>query len=100
MEGLLFLISNLMQNFRKIHSAVPKINCDAQTHAPTHPRTHGGEIIVHLELCLANNKYGKKSFQTQGSVLLNTLKDTDIYKNAKDKKDFLGKWKTSVILTY
>jgi len=42
----------------------------------------------------------KKYFQTQGSVFLNSLKDADIYKNAKDKKDSLEKWKASVILTY
>jgi hypothetical protein len=29
---------NFMQNFRKIYTAVPEINCDPQTHERTHKR--------------------------------------------------------------
>jgi hypothetical protein len=47
-----------------------------------------------------NTLYGKKSFKNQGSIALNALKDTDIYKTAQNKKIFLKKLKASIIQTY
>jgi hypothetical protein len=45
-------------------------------------------------------KHGGKSFQVQGSVTLNKLKDLDIYKNAVSKKSFLSNLKTSILNNY
>ena len=45
-------------------------------------------------------KYGVNSFQVQGSLTLNSLKDLDIYKNAISKKSFLSNLKKSLINNY
>jgi len=45
-------------------------------------------------------KHGGKSFQVQGSVTLNKLKDLAIYKNAKSKESFLSNLKTSLLSKY
>ena len=45
-------------------------------------------------------KYGGKSFQVQGSVTLNQLKDLNIYKDANDKESFLRDLKKSLINNY
>jgi hypothetical protein len=45
-------------------------------------------------------QYGKKSFQVQGSLILNDLKDLDIYNNAVSKKSFLINLKKSILDNY
>jgi hypothetical protein len=45
-------------------------------------------------------KYGYKSFQVQGSLTINNLKDLDIYNNAVSKKSFLNNLKKSLINNY
>ena len=45
-------------------------------------------------------KHGGKSFQVQGSVTLNKLKDLDIYKSATSKKSFLSNLKSSILNNY
>ena len=45
-------------------------------------------------------KYGVNSFQVQGSLTLNSLKDIDIYKNAVSKNTFLNNLKKSLINNY
>ena len=45
-------------------------------------------------------KYGLNSFQVQGSLTLNGLKDLDIYNNATSKKYVLNKLKTSLLGNY
>ena len=45
-------------------------------------------------------KHGGKSFQVQGSVTLNKIKDLDIYKNATSKESFLSNLKTSLLGNY
>ena len=49
-EVFLLLISNFMQNFRKIYAAVPEINCNGLTDG----RTDGLGLIVCFELRSAN----------------------------------------------
>ena len=48
----------------------------------------------------ANTRYGLKSFQIQGSIFLNNLKNTDIYNNALSKFIFLKNYKKSIIESY
>ena len=38
-------------------------------------------------------KYGVNSFQNKGALILNELKDMDIYSNARTKKQFLNNLK-------
>ena len=45
-------------------------------------------------------QYGKKSFQVEGSTILNGLKDLDIYNNAVSKKAFLNNLKKSIFDSY
>ena len=45
-------------------------------------------------------RYGHNSFQVQGSLILNNLKDLDIYKNACSKKSFLNKLKNQLLEKY
>ena len=45
-------------------------------------------------------QYGKNSFQVQGSLTLNGLKDLDIYNNAVSKKSFLNNLKKSILDNY
>ena len=45
-------------------------------------------------------KYGTNSFQVQGALILNKLKDTDFYINAISKKQFLNKLKEHLINEY
>ena len=45
-------------------------------------------------------KYGHKSFQKQGAVLLNDLKDQEMYVNARSKNSFLNQLKESILSTY
>jgi hypothetical protein len=45
-------------------------------------------------------RYGVDSFQVQGSLTLNGLKDLDIYNNAISKKSFLNNLKKSLIGNY
>ena len=45
-------------------------------------------------------KHGRNSFQVQGSLTLNGLKDLDIYKNYISKKSFLNNLKKSLINNY
>ena len=44
--------------------------------------------------------HGSSSFQVQGTLTLNRLKDLDIYKNAEDKNTFLKDLKKSLIDNY
>ena len=48
----------------------------------------------------ANTRYGLKSFQIQGSIFLNNLKNTDIYNTALSKLIFLKNNKKSIIESY
>ena len=45
-------------------------------------------------------RYGLNSLQVQGSIILNNLKDLDIYKNAYSKKSFLNKLKNQLLEKY
>ena len=45
-------------------------------------------------------KYGLNSFQVQGSLTLNNLKDLDIYNNAISKKYFLNNLKKALLDNY
>ena len=46
------------------------------------------------------NKYGRQSFQIQGALLLNELKEQELYTNAKTKQGFLKKFKENIIASY
>jgi hypothetical protein len=45
-------------------------------------------------------RYGEKSFQIEGAILLNKLKDLDIYKTSNTKSTFLMKYKKSLLVLY
>ena len=45
-------------------------------------------------------RYGEKSFQVEGAILLNRLKDLDIYNNSNTKSTFLLKYKNAFLDTY
>ena len=45
-------------------------------------------------------RYGKKSFKIEGAEKLNSLKDQNLYNNAKSKTDFLRKLKLTYLETY
>ena len=44
--------------------------------------------------------YGLKSFQVQGSKILNELKDLDYYNHSRTKKQFLKQFKVKFLATY
>ena len=44
--------------------------------------------------------HGFNSFQVQGSLILNELKELDLYKDATSKKSFLGNLKKSLLEKY
>ena len=45
-------------------------------------------------------QYGIKSFQVQGALVLNKLKDLDIFSNALSKKQFLNNLKNKLLNEY
>ena len=45
-------------------------------------------------------RYGQKSFQVEGSITINKLKDMNIYMNSPSKKAFLNKYKKSFLDLY
>jgi hypothetical protein len=45
-------------------------------------------------------RYGEKSFQVEGAILLNKLKDLDIYKSSNTKSTFLAKYKKAFLDLY
>ena len=47
-----------------------------------------------------STRYGVKSFQVEGAILLNNLKDRDINNNSNTKTTFLMKFKKSILETY
>ena len=46
------------------------------------------------------SSYGFKSFQVQGALLLNDLKNQDIYINARSKKSFLNQLRVKLLDSY
>ena len=45
-------------------------------------------------------RYGQKSFQVEGSITINKLKDMNIYMNSPSKTAFLNKYKNSFLDLY
>ena len=46
------------------------------------------------------NRYGQKSFQIQGALVLNKLKEQELYNTARTKQVFLKKIKESFLVSY
>jgi hypothetical protein len=76
-----------------LSSYFTKVN-ETHTHATRLATSNKYRIIK------TNTLYGKKSFQVQGSIALNALKDTDIYQSSQNKNNFLKKLKASIIQSY
>ena len=83
------------------NSLPPTLSSYFKNHGEIHDQhtrlAHRGKFKVNK---INTVKHGGKSFQVQGSVTLNKLKDLDIYKNATSKESFLSNLKTSLLVNY
>ena len=46
------------------------------------------------------DKYGRQSFQVQGAIILNELKEQELYTNARTKKSFLNNFRENILANY
>ena len=95
-----YMISALMWDLD--HNSLPStLSSYFKKHGDIHDQhtrlAHRGKFKVNKTNTV---NYGGKSFQVQGSVTLNKLKDLDIYKNAISKESFLNNLKTSLLNKY
>ena len=83
------------------NSLPPTLSSYFKKHGDVHDHNtrlaHRGKFKVNKTNTVA---HGSKSFQVQGSVTLNKIKDLDIYKNAVSKVSFLSNLKTSLLSNY
>ncbi len=72
------------------------VKCNTLHH---HNTRHANADKLHIKKT-STKKYGLNSFQVQGSLTLNSLKDLDIYNNATSKKSFLNNLKKTLFENY
>jgi hypothetical protein len=72
------------------------VKCNTLHH---HNTRHANADKLHIKKT-STKKYGLNSFQVQGSLTLNSLKDLDIYNNATSKKSFLNNLKKTLFDNY
>ncbi len=72
------------------------VKCNTLHH---HNTRHANADKLHIKKT-STKKYGLNSFQVQGSLTLNRLKDLDIYNNATSKKSFLNNLKKTIFDNY
>ena len=68
------------------------VKCNTLHH---HNTRHANADKLHIKKT-STKKYGLNSFQVQGSLTLNSLKDLDFYNNATSKKSFLNNLKKTI----